>query len=233
MHIIFLQLLTYIKQKDIWNSVVKRCYSVLMKNLSLKQSSSDLVWLPSYEEKLTTPKRLWPPRYEEKLATPKRHRLEFWDTQLKVWGRQAIIFRLRATQRVWWRDQPCGQMCLYSPGVDFINTSTQFSIYISLNCITKHILTLILLMWRIGWSPNSIPIYIQQDATLHSLFVSGNCSTCFGWYFHPSSGANTTGSTASGICHTVTAICRYRGRVGTGLSVLWVAYATTVTKIRR
>ena len=32
-------------------------------------------------------------------------------------------------------------------------------------------------------------------------------------------------STASGICHTVIAICRYRGRVGTGLSVLWVAYA--------
>jgi hypothetical protein len=32
-----------------------------------------------------------------------------------------------------------------------------------------------------------------------------------------------------GICHTVTAICRYRGRVGTGLSVLWVAYATHST----
>jgi ribosomal protein L40E len=31
--------------------------------------------------------------------------------------------------------------------------------------------------------------------------------TCFGWYFHPSSGAHTTVSTASGICHnTVTAI---------------------------
>jgi hypothetical protein len=29
---------------------------------------------------------------------------------------------------------------------------------------------------------------------------------------HPSSGAHTTTSTASGICHTVTAICRYRGR---------------------
>jgi hypothetical protein len=27
------------------------------------------------------------------------------------------------------------------------------------------------------------------------------------------------------ICHAVTAVCRYRGRVGTGLSVLWVAYA--------
>jgi hypothetical protein len=87
------------------------------------------------------------------------------------------------------------------------------------------ILTLILLMWRIGWAPNSIPIYIQQDATLHSLSISGNCSTCFWCYFHPSSGAHTIVSTASGICHTVTAVCRYRGRVGTGLSVLWVAYA--------
>jgi len=42
----------------------------------------------------------------------------------------------------------------------------------------------------------------------------------------PLSGAQTTVSTASGICCTVTATCRYRGRVGTGLSVLWVAYAT-------
>jgi hypothetical protein len=51
--------------------------------------------------------------------------------------------------------------------------------------------------------------YIQKDATLHSLFISGKFSTCFGWYFHPSSGAHTTVSTASGICHnTVTAICR-------------------------
>ena len=58
-----------------------------------------------------------------------------------------------------------------------------------------------------------IPIYIQQDATLHILFISGNCSACFGWYFHPLSGAHTTVSTASGICHTVTAICRCRGRV--------------------
>jgi hypothetical protein len=29
--------------------------------------------------------------------------------------------------------------------------------------------------------------------------------------------------------HTVTAICRYRGRVGTSLSVLWVAYANHST----
>ena len=55
--------------------------------------------------------------------------------------------------------------------------------------------------------------------------LSGNYSTCFGRYLHPSSGAQTTVSTASGVCSTVTAICRYHGRVGTGLSVLWVAYA--------
>jgi hypothetical protein len=60
-----------------------------------------------------------------------------------------------------------------------------------------------------------IPIYFQQDAKLHSLFISGNCSTYFGWYFHLSLGAHTTLSTTSGICHTVTATCRYRGRVGT------------------
>jgi hypothetical protein len=71
--------------------------------------------------------------------------------------------------------------------------------------------------------------YIQQGATLHSLFISWNCSTRFGWYIHPSSGAHTTVSTASGICHTFSAICRYRGRVGTGLSVLWVANATNST----
>jgi hypothetical protein len=90
-------------------------------------------------------------------------------------------------------------------------------------CFWQPALTLILLMWWLGWAPNSISIYIQQDATLHILFISGNCSTCFGWYFHPSSGAHTIVSTASGICHTVTAICRYRGKVGTGLSVLWMA----------
>ena len=60
-----------------------------------------------------------------------------------------------------------------------------------------------------------ILIYIQQDAKLHNLFISGNCSTCFRWYLHPSSGAHTTVSTASGTCQTVTATCRYRGRVGT------------------
>ena len=42
--------------------------------------------------------------------------------------------------------------------------------------------------------------------------LSGNCSTSIGWYHHTSSGAQTTISTASGICHTFTATCRYSGR---------------------
>ena len=65
-----------------------------------------------------------------------------------------------------------------------------------------------------------ILIYIQQDATLHSLFyletarhVSGGTST------HHQEREQTV-STTSGIYYTVTAICRYRGGVGTGLSVL-------------
>ena len=70
-----------------------------------------------------------------------------------------------------------------------------------------------------------ILIYIQQDATLHSLFISGNCPKCFGWYLHPSSGAQTTVSTASGTCQTVTATCRYRGGVGT--EFLMVGVETT------
>jgi len=64
-----------------------------------------------------------------------------------------------------------------------------------------------------------ILIYIQQDATLHILFISRNCSTCFGWYLRPSSGAHTTVSTASGTCQTVTATCICHGRDGTSISI--------------
>src|SRR5215475_12171267 len=71
---------------------------------------------------------------------------------------------------------------------------------------------------------NSIPMVYPTRCNIIQFVLFGNCSTCFEWYFHPSSGAQTTVTTASGIFHTVTDICRYRGRVGTGLSVLWVAY---------
>jgi hypothetical protein len=49
-------------------------------------------------------------------------------------------------------------------------------------------------------------ITVQQDATMYSLFISVNCSTCFRWYLHPSSGADITVYTASGI--SVTAMDR-------------------------
>jgi hypothetical protein len=70
---------------------------------------------------------------------------------------------------------------------------------------------------------NNIQIYIQQDAVLHGLFYLETA-------LHVSGGTTTHHqehklSTASCICHTVTAIFLYHGRVGTGLSVLWVAYA--------
>ena len=61
--------------------------------------------------------------------------------------------------------------------------------------------------------PQFLLTYFQRDATLHSLFLE-NCSTRFGWYVHPSSGAHTTVFTVSGTCQTVTATCRCCGRVG-------------------
>jgi len=48
-----------------------------------------------------------------------------------------------------------------------------------------------------------MPIVVQQDATIYSLFISVNRSTCFGWYLLPSSGAPVIVSTASGISKTV------------------------------
>ena len=57
--------------------------------------------------------------------------------------------------------------------------------------------------------------YISNKMQHYTVYLYlENCSTCFGWYHYPSSGAHTTVSTASGICHTATAIRRYRGRVG-------------------
>jgi len=52
-----------------------------------------------------------------------------------------------------------------------------------------------------------MPTTVQQDATIHRLFVSVSRSTCFEWYLHPSSGAHVTASTSSGISKTVTATC--------------------------
>jgi hypothetical protein len=63
-------------------------------------------------------------------------------------------------------------------------------------------------------------MYIQQDATLHSLFYLETALYISGGtiIYHQE---HKQLSTTSGICHTVIAICRYRGRVGTGLCVLY------------
>jgi hypothetical protein len=58
-------------------------------------------------------------------------------------------------------------------------------------------------------------VYLYLETAVH---VSGVTST------HHQERKKTV-STASGICHTVTSICRYRESVRTGFSVLWVAYS--------
>jgi hypothetical protein len=139
---------------------------------------------------------------------------------------------------------------------------------------------------------NNILIYIQQDATLHSLFyletilhISGSTTThhqerkqlylqplvfvtplmlsaaivkeseplwvCCGWrtlhsLFYLETALHVSGGTTTFrvvpppiirsannciysiwyLSHTANAICRYRGRVWTALSVLWLAYVT-------
>jgi hypothetical protein len=55
-----------------------------------------------------------------------------------------------------------------------------------------------------SWYSNIYPTRCKVT----QFILSGICSTCFGWYIHPSSGARTTVSTTSGICHTVTVTCR-------------------------
>jgi hypothetical protein len=51
---------------------------------------------------------------------------------------------------------------------------------------------------------NNILLYkSQQDAQVTQFILSDNCSTCFGRYYHPSSGAQTIVTTASGNGYTV------------------------------
>ena len=51
---------------------------------------------------------------------------------------------------------------------------------------------------------NNILLYkSQQDAHVTEYILSDKCSTCFGRYYHPSSGAQTTLTTAPGNRNTV------------------------------
>ena len=82
-------------------------------------------------------------------------------------------------------------------------------------------------MTRVG--PQRHKNIYPTRCNITQFILSRNCCTYFGWYLHTSSRAQTTVSTASGIYRNVIATCRFRGRVTTGLSVLWVAYATHST----
>ena len=51
---------------------------------------------------------------------------------------------------------------------------------------------------------NNIILYkFQQDVHVTKFILSDNCSTCFGRYYHPSSGVQTIVTTASGNRYTV------------------------------
>ena len=62
-------------------------------------------------------------------------------------------------------------------------------------------------------------IIVQQMRLYTVYYISVNCSTCFGWLLHPSSGAHITVITESGTGQTVSATFRCRGEVGTGTAV--------------
>jgi hypothetical protein len=81
----------------------------------------------------------------------------------------------------------------------------------------KHCMQTSITIWP--YSTEYFAIYVNNYPTKCSYiqFMSVNCSTCFGWYLHPSSGAHVTVSTASDISKTVTATCReLRSRDWTG-----------------
>ena len=57
--------------------------------------------------------------------------------------------------------------------------------------------------------------YNQRDATLHNLFISVKCSTCFRGFLRPSSGVQKLYIHHRVLCQTFTATCHCCGRDGT------------------
>jgi len=91
----------------------------------------------------------------------------------------------------------------FIPNGGFINTAnTALNFTFKGPCIVKY-----------------MPIIVQKNVSLYSLFISVNRSTCFGWYFHPLSGAHVTVSTASGTSKTVNATCPERDWTGTAVPI--------------
>ena len=88
-------------------------------------------------------------------------------------------------------------------------------------------------MTQTNKSESSMLIIVQRDAITYSLLIAANRSTCFGWWYHPLSGAHITAFTVSGTGRSVwAATSYYRGWIeslyppftasGTGRNV-WAA----------
>jgi len=82
--------------------------------------------------------------------------------------------------------------------------------------------------FKVPYIVKYMPIIVQQDVSIYSLFIPVNRSTCFWWYFYPLSGAHVTVSTASGISKTVTANCRERDWTGPAVQSRSRQFAVTV-----
>ena len=81
------------------------------------------------------------------------------------------IFRKRCTQRCCRRTWPWLQQWVYKKLFEILRRIKQRCMHNFFFYDSNYLLF--------------IPIYIQQDATLHILFIYGNCSTRSGWYLHP------------------------------------------------
>ena len=66
---------------------------------------------------------------------------------------------------------------------------------------------------------NNILIYPTR-CKITQFTLSGSCSKCFGWYRHLSSGAQTTLSTASSVCHTVMDRVKFTDKVDILVDIL-------------
>jgi hypothetical protein len=83
----------------------------------------------------------------------------------------------------------------------------------------KIIKKIIVFLFRSTCFGHSCAHYQEPPNSAHT---ASSHRVSLGWLYPPALFCHYCRDSDS-ICHTVTAICRYRGRVGTGLSVLWVA----------
>ena len=75
-------------------------------------------------------------------------------------------------------------------------------------------------------------IYFQQDATLHSLFISGKLLYMLRVVSPPIISSAHNCIYSIWYLSTVTSTCRYCGRIGTGSSVVWELYWSVLVRLQ-